>query len=248
MNKFLILPLLLLSTVISAAEPQTLFFAQENAKEYTRIALTIDGDQVTGTQNWLPKQPDGHGAHGTISGKVHEGGIIKVLYEYTIEGSEQSEEEVLKLDGDKLYIGEGQLLADPKNDAHLKLQDASKVVFKKPLSQISAHEPKAGTPERKAIMDAMRAPVSAEVGGDVVFTGTVRVSGSWARFNGHVDPVGGKPKNEDIAAEMELDFFALLQKDGKGGWKVLHKGFAGDIGVMEEAKEKFPKAPWVLFE
>ncbi|MBN8421738.1 MAG: hypothetical protein J0L73_22675 [Verrucomicrobia bacterium] len=247
MNKLLILPSLLLSTVISAAEPQTLFFAQENAKEYTRIALTIDGGQVTGTQNWLPKQPDGHGAHGTISGKVTDG-LIRVLYEYTIEGSEQSEEEVLKLDGDKLYIGEGQLLADPKNDAHLKLEDPSKVVFKKPLTKIPTFEPKAGTPERKAIMDAMRAPVSAEVGRDVVFTGTVRVSGSWARFNGHVDPVGGKPRNEDIAAEMELDFFALLQKDGKGGWKVLHQGFAGDIGVMEAVKENYPKAPWVLFE
>ncbi|MCX6848664.1 MAG: hypothetical protein NTY98_07065 [Verrucomicrobia bacterium] len=247
MNKFLILPSLLLSTVISAAEPQTLFFAQENAKDYTRIALTIEGDKVTGTQNWLPKQPDGHGAHGTISGTVTDG-IIRVLYEYTIEGSEQSEEEVLKLDGDKLYIGEGQLLADPKNDAHLKLEDPSKVVFKKPLSKIPVFEPKAGTPERKAIMDAMRAPVSAEVGREVVFTGTVRISGSWARFNGHVDPVGGKPKNEDIAAEMELDFFALLQKDGKGGWKVLHQGFAGDIGVVEAAKENYPKAPWVLFE
>ncbi len=247
MNKSLIFPFFLLGSVLCAAEPQTLFFAQENAKEYTRIALTIDGDQVTGTQNWLPKQPDGHGAHGTISGTVADG-LMRVLYEYTIEGSEQSEEEVLKLDGDKLYIGEGQLLADPKNDAHLKLQDPSKVVFKKALTKIPASEAKAGTPERKAIMDAMRVPVSAEVGQEVVFTGTVRISGSWARFNGHVDPVGGKPKNEDIAAEMELDFFALLQKDGKGTWKVLHKGFAGDIGVVEAAKENYPKAPWVMFE
>jgi hypothetical protein len=248
MNKFLILPLLLLSTVISAAEPQTLFFAQENAKEYTRIALTIEGDQVTGTQNWLPKQPDGHGAHGTISGIITGGGIIQVLYTFSIEGSDQSEEEVLKLDGDKLFIGEGQLVQDPKDETRLNLQEPNKVTFKKPLSKIPVFEPKAGTPERKAIMDAMRAPVSAEVGREVVFTGTVRVSGSWARFNGHVDTVGGKPKNEDIAAEMELDFFSLLQKDGKGGWKVLHQGFAGDIGVMEAAKENYPKAPWVLFE
>jgi hypothetical protein len=247
MNKFLILPFLLLGSVLSAAEPETLFFAEENSKEYTRISLTIEGDKVTGTQNWLPKAPDGHGAHGTISGTV-SGDVLRVLYEYTIEGSDQSEEEVLKLDGDKLYIGEGQLLADPKNDAHLKLEDPSKVVFKKGLRKISAFEPKAGTPERKAIMDAMRVPVSAEVGQDVVFTGTVRVSGSWARFSGHVDPAGGKPKNENVAADLELDFFALLQKDGKGAWKVLHKGFAGDISVMEEAKENHPKAPWVLFE
>ena len=248
MNKSFIFSFFLLGNVLSAEEPQTLFFDEENSKEYTRISLTIEGDKVTGTQNWLPKAPDGHGAHGTISGTLAEGGIMRVLYEYTIESSDQSEEEVLKLDGDKLYIGEGQLLADPKNDSHLRLQDPSKVVFKKPLAKIPAHEPKAGTPERKAIMDAMRVPVSAEVGQDVVFTGTVRVSGAWARFSGHVDPAGGKPKNETVAADLELDFFALLQKDGKGAWKVMHKGFAGDISVMEEAKENHPKAPWVLFE
>jgi len=247
MNKSLIFSFLLLGSVLSAAVPETLFFAEENSKEYTRISLTIEGDKVTGTQNWLPKAPDGHGAHGTFSGTV-TGDVMRVLYEYNIEGSDQSEEEVLKLAGDKLYIGEGQLLADPKNDAHLKLEDPSKVVFKKGLRKIPAFEPKAGTPERKAIMDAMRVPVSAEVGQDVVFTGTVRISGSWARFRGHVDPAGGKAKNEDVAAALELDFSALLQKDGKGAWKVLHKGFAGDISVTEEAKEKYPKAPWVLFE
>ena len=248
MISYFLVPCLLFGTLLSAAEPQTLFFAQENAKEYTRISLTIEGDKVTGTQNWLPKQPDGHGAHGTISGIITGGGIIQVLYEYTIEGSDQSEEEVLKLDGDKLFIGEGQLLQDPKNETCLNLQEPKKVVFKKALTKIPAFEPKAGSPERKAIMDAMRVPVSAEVGQEVVFTGMVRISGSWARFSGHVDAAGGKPKNEDVAAALELDFSALLQKDGKGAWKVLHKGFAGDISVTEEAKEKYPKAPWVLFE
>ena len=155
---------------------------------------------------------------------------------------------MLKLDGDKLYIGEGQLLADPKHDAHLKLEDPSKVVFKKPLTKIPPSEPNAGTPARKAIMGAMRAPVSAEVGRDVVLTGTVRVSGSWARFSGHVDAKEGKPKNEDIAAKMKGDFSALLQKEGKGGWKVVHHGFGSDINVEAAAKEKYPKAPWVLFD
>ncbi|WP_395746367.1 hypothetical protein [Prosthecobacter sp.] len=248
MNKLLVFGILLSGHILSAAEAETLFFAEENSKEYTRIVLTLEGNKVSGTQNWLPKAPDGHGAHGVINGTLGEGGIMKVLFEYTIEGSEQSEEEVLKLDGDKLYIGEGQLLADPKNESRLRLQDPGKVVFKKPLVKVPAHEPKAGTPERKAIMDAMRVPVSAEVGQEVVFTGTVRVSGAWARFSGHVDPANGKAKNEDVSAALELDFSALLQKDAKGAWKVLHKGFAGDIGVMEEAKEKYPKAPWVLFE
>jgi hypothetical protein len=40
----------------------------------------------------------------------------------------------------------------------------------------------------------------------------------------------------------------LLKKDPEGAWQVLHWGFAGDIGVHEEAREKYAKAPWVLFE
>ncbi len=239
---------LLLTTLSALAEPQTLFFAQENAKEYTRIALVIDGEQVTGTQNWLPKQPDGHGAHGTISG-VLTGGIIQVLYSYTIEGSEQSEEEVLKLDGDKLFIGEGQLQEDPKNSSRLNLKEPNKVNFKQALKKIAVSEPKAGTPERKAIMDAMRAPVVKQAGSPVLFTGNVRVSGAWARFQGNVQTADGKkPKNADFADLMELDFFALLKKDEGGTWQVMHHGFAGDIGVTEEAKENFPDAPWVLFQ
>lgn len=242
------LPLLALSVFLciqdGLAEQQTLFFAQENAKEYTRIALVIDGDQVTGTQNWLPKQPDGHGAHGTLEGIITGGGIIQVLYSYTIEGSDQSEEEVLKLEGDKLFIGEGQLREDPKDNSRLNLQEPNKVAFKKALKKIAFSEPKAGTPERKAIMDAMRGPVAKKVGKAVIFTGNVRVSGSWARFDGHVDPADGKPAD----GEFELDFFALLKKNKDGTWKAVHHGFAGDISVAEEAKENFPEAPWVLFQ
>lgn len=240
---------LLITTLSALAEPQTLFFAQENAKEHTRISLVIDGDQVTGTQNWLPKTPDGHGAHGTLEGILTGGGIIQVLYSYTIEGSEQSEEEVLKLDGDKLFIGEGQLREDPKNSSRLNLQEPNKVAFKKALKKIPVTEPKAGTPERKAIMDAMRGPVAKQAGGPVLFTGNVRVSGSWARFQGDVKTADGKkPKNADFADLMELDYFALLKKSEDGTWKVMHHGFAGDISVAEEAKENHPEAPWVLFQ
>jgi hypothetical protein len=240
---------LLLTTLSALAESQTLFFAQENAKEYARIALTIDGDQVTGTQNWLPKQPDGHGAHGTLDGIITGGGIIQVLYSYTIEGSEQAEEEVLKLDGDKLFIGEGQLREDPKNSSRLNLKDPNKVAFKKALKKIPVSEPKAGTPERKAVMDAMRGPVAKQAGGPVLFTGSVRVSGMWARFQGNVQTADGKkPKNGDFADLMELDFFALLKKNEDGTWKVMHHGFAGDISVAEEAKENHPNASWVLFQ
>lgn len=208
--------------------------------------MTIDGDQVTGTQLWLPKEKDG--ARGTLDGIVN-GDVIQVLYSYTIEGSDQSEEEVLKLDGDKLFIGEGELAADPKDDSRMNLKEPNKVAFKTVLKKVSVTEPKPGTPERKAIMDAMRVPVANHVGKAVLFTGDVRVSGSWARFQGSVATADGKPpKGDEAAGDLELDFFALLKKNEKGQWQVLHHGFAGDISIREEAHEKYPKAPWMLFE
>ena len=122
------------------------------------------------------------------------------------------------------------------------------VCLVQPAAGQAPYEPKAGSAERKAIMDAMRAPVSKQIGKPVTFTGQVRVVGSWARFHGNVAPTDGKPpKSEDAKFALDLDFFALLRKTDAGGWEVLHHGFAGDIGVMEAAKEKFPKAPRALF-
>jgi hypothetical protein len=104
------------------------------------------------------------------------------------------------------------------------------------------YEPKPGSPERKAIMDAMRVPVAKHVGKPVLFTGNPKVSGEWARFEGDVATVDGKPPKGDAKFELELDFFALLRKE-EGEWKVLSWGFSGDISAYQEAKKKFPKVP-----
>ena len=243
--RLLTLAILLSSGLLFAAEPQTLYFGKESAREYTRIVLTIEGDQVTGTQIWQPEEQ--HGAHGILKGTISPGGLIRAVYEYTIEGSEQSEEEVLKLSGNSLFIGEGELVEGP--NGLMKLKDAANITFKTELKKVPVSEPRPGTPERKAVMDAMRAPVSAHVGQAVTFTGSIKTSGSWASFSGNVTTSDGRPpQNADAATDLELDFMALLSKDSKGVWKVLHWGFAGDISVGEAAREKFPKAPWVLFE
>src|SRR5687767_7442006 len=97
-------------------------------------------------------------------------------------------------------------------------------------SAADVYEPKAGSPERTAIMEAMRGPIFRKVGKRVTFTGSVRVAGDWARFQGDVAPSDGKPAKGDVATELEFDFFALLRRDGQT-WRMLHSGFAGDIGV-----------------
>jgi hypothetical protein len=227
------------------ADTRALFFAHETAKEFTRIALSIeDGQKVSGTRVWQPKED--HGASGFLDGIVN-GNVIQVLYAYTIEGSEQSEEMVLKIEGDKLLIGEGELV--DAGNGRMNLKAPNIVSFKTTLKKLPVTEPKPGTPERKAMMDAMRVEVADYAGKPVTFTGKLRTLGNWARFTGKVTPADGKPvEAEGIAADMELDFVALLQKDAAGQWTAPHWGFAGDTSVLEEAKEKFPKAPWPMFE
>lgn len=110
------------------------------------------------------------------------------------------------------------------------------------IARAEVYEPKPGSAERKAIMDALRVPISKKAGVKVQFTGEVQVSGQWAKFGGGVAAADGKPLKEDVADEMELDLFALLRKEN-GEWKVLFWAFSGDISAYEEARKKFPAAP-----
>ncbi len=239
-------PLCSLASVFALALPaaaETLYFAEETPAESTRVALTIEGEEVYGIQI---RQPGGevHGARGSLTGKIR-GGVIRALYEYSVEGSDQSEEVAFKLENDRLLVGEGELVEG--EGGVLRLKNAAKVTFPKALRRVPVVEPKPGSPERKAIMDAMRGPVSAHVGKAVQFTGEVRAHRGWAAFSGNVASADGKmPADEGVAFELDLDFFSLLKQDPEGNWQVLHWGFSGDTGVMDEALSRFPQVPWVL--
>ena len=102
-------------------------------------------------------------------------------------------------------------------------------------------EPKIGSPERKAIMEIMRAPVSKGVGKRVTFTGSLKICGDWATFDGDAKPTDGvMPKSSEH--DLTLDFFALLRLENRK-WKVLLWGFAGDIGLLDGARRKYPQVP-----
>ena len=122
---------------IASAESQSLFFASETADGSTRIALNISDDgKVSGTKSWQPAE--GHGARGWLDGIVN-GDVLQVLYSYEIEGSEQSEEMVLKVAGTKLLIGEGELVDG--GEGRMNLKEPNKVGFTKSLNKISWTEP-----------------------------------------------------------------------------------------------------------
>lgn len=235
----------LLSSALAADSERTLYFAKSDEHETTNVMLVVNGSKVTGTHEWLPTEKDG--TYGTITGTL-KGDVISVLYAYEQEGTQQTQEQLYKLKGDTLLLGEGDLV-DPKNSGHSKLKDRTEVTFDIVLKKVPVCEPKTGSSERKALMDAMRDPVAKKVGQPVIFTGIPRIVGDWASFQGTVETTDGKPaKNADAQDVLELEFFALLQRSADGPWKVIFSGSSGDTSVRDEARERHPKTPWPLLE
>lgn len=101
-------------------------FLQVFKKDTTRVNLTINGTDVKGTMDILPYQKDS--ARGTLQGTKNENGELEVLYSYMIEGNNQTETKILKVENDKLLIKKGELL-DLKNDGNLTYKDVSKAKF-----------------------------------------------------------------------------------------------------------------------
>lgn len=104
------------------------------------------------------------------------------------------------------------------------------------------YTPKPGSPERKAILNALRVPVEREARQKVVFHGvSIKVEKGWAFVHAiSMDKAGKK------AVLGDLDTAGLLRKQN-GRWKVLHWGVAGDISVVCEAAKKYPQAPKAIF-
>jgi len=92
----------------------------------------------------------------------------------------------------------------------------------------TVYEPVKGSPERKAILDALRIPVERDLKQKVVFVAdNFKVQGNWAFVGGTPQGAnGGSPdyRRTQYADALEAgafdnNFFALLKKTG-GKWKV----------------------------
>jgi len=94
----------------------------------------------------------------------------------------------------------------------------------------SAYTPDKGSPERKAILDALRLPIERDLKQKIVFVAdNFKVQGNWAFVSGTPqnssggDPDYSKTKFADQVDSDAFDnnFFALLRKTGSR-WKVTH--------------------------
>lgn len=118
----------------------------------------------------------------------------------------------------------------------------------------SAYTPEKGSPERKAILDALRIPVERDLKQKVVFVAdNFKVQGNWAFVGGTPQNAsGGAPdysrtKHAEAENEGAFDnnFFALLKKTS-GKWKVTTYA----IGCTDVCYSDWPKkyrAPMVIF-
>ena len=106
--------------------------------------------------------------------------------------------------------------------------------------------PVVGSPERKAICDAVRAHVLTKMAMKqppmkVVFKiGHLRVDGAWAWFeaipiqeNGNFLPDGYLP---------DIDYVMVLQRV-KSGWKVVENQSRGDVPSQEEMRQLMQRLP-----
>lgn len=101
------------------------------------------------------------------------------------------------------------------------------IVFCSTAYSQQVYTPDKGSPERKAILDALRAPVERDLKQGIVFvTDNFKIKGNWAFVSGRpTTPSGGRPNlkgtrfdgNEDM---FDDNFFGLLKKS-RGKWKVV---------------------------
>jgi hypothetical protein len=100
--------------------------------------------------------------------------------------------------------------------------------FQAPRPSAGYHEPRRGTAERRAIMDAARQPISRELGQSVIFVvDVVRTDGHWAYLQAVPHQPGGAPINwdrtrfgRDIRDGMMSDIAMVLLRNRDGRWQV----------------------------
>lgn len=249
----LILLTLGLSPVLANAQDEVRYFqlitpaAQDEPAYEESIALWVSGEAAGGTQ--FAGSEGTHSAYGNLVAVVRPDGIIHATWNYDIEGSEQSEEQLLKLDGDTLYIGEGEL--EERGPGQMVLKDPAKVVFEKALKEIKMSELAIDSEEAAPLVAAVKEAVAKLAGAPVTLEGTLRLTQGWVRFVGFVKPAeGAEVKDETFAGSLGDEFQILLKQDAEKKWKLVRHGFRGPDGYFElqEASEEYESAPWPLEE
>lgn len=118
------------AAAVVVMKADTMCFQYNFKKDVSVVKLILAGDNASGDYHWHPYEKDG--GHGTFKGKK-TGNMIHADWTYMIEGSTQTQEVVFKMAGDKLMVGDGELVEKGtklvyKNAEKLKFTDVYKKV------------------------------------------------------------------------------------------------------------------------
>ena len=101
------------------------------SQDTTHLELTIIGTEVSGKMDWVPHEKDS--ARGTITGKIN-GNVITGIYNYMIEGSQQSEEVAFQMGKGQIMRKRGELTETAPGQ--LVFKDVEKARFTDVFTQI----------------------------------------------------------------------------------------------------------------
>ena len=122
------------SNISNNIKDGTYCFSKRFNQDVTDIQLSIVGSAVTGRMDWVPYEKDS--ARGTLQGHKNAAGELELLYDYMIEGFQQTETKVMKIEDGKLLVKVGELL-DPKNDGNLVYKDVNQATFSEILEPVN---------------------------------------------------------------------------------------------------------------
>ena len=105
-------------------------FSHHYNQDVTDVQLTILGSTVKGIMNWIPHQKDS--ARGTLQGFKNDAGELDLMYDYMIEGNQQTETKRMKIQNGKLFIKKGALL-DENNNGNLVYKDVNQAEYSEVL-------------------------------------------------------------------------------------------------------------------
>ena len=101
-----------------------------NYKDTIRVKLMVIGNEVTGSYDWIPAGKDS--ARGTLIGTI-DNKIITAIYDYMIEGSNQKEEMIFKMEINQLLVKKGEL---EEVDGVLKLKNPTEAKFSEVIPRV----------------------------------------------------------------------------------------------------------------
>ena len=108
-------------------------FNKQFNQDITEVKLVFAGDTVTGVMNRVPYQKDS--ARGKLKGTKNQLGELDLMYDYMIEGNQQTETKRMKIENGKLLIKTGELL-DPNNNGNLIYKDVNQAKYSEVLESV----------------------------------------------------------------------------------------------------------------